>query len=97
MNTFALRIEFRKTLDNSTGVSELLADSNTAYIAWIEKELTATRAQRDRLAAALKLCRQRVVGECGFYWENTTYTYKSRDYIADVCEQALQYLNKNES
>ena len=53
--------------------------------------------QRDRLAEALKLCRQRVVGECGFYWENTTYTYKSRDYIADVCEQALQYLNKNES
>ena len=37
------RTEFRKTLDNSTGVSELLADSNTAYIAWIEKELTAAR------------------------------------------------------
>ena len=54
MNTFALRIEFRKTLDNSMKASDLLADSNTAYIAWIEKELTTTRRQRDRMAEVIK-------------------------------------------
>ena len=45
------RERFRKTLDISTGVSELLADSNTSYISWLERELTAVTEQRDAASA----------------------------------------------
>jgi len=48
------RERFRKTLDISTGVSELLADSNASYISWLETELTAVTKQRDEYKAALQ-------------------------------------------
>lgn len=52
------RERFRKTLDISTGVSEFLADSNTSYISWLERELTAVTEQlketQEALAAEIK-------------------------------------------
>jgi len=51
--------------------------------------------QRDRLAVALNKCRDRVTGECHPNWHNDPDTFRSRDYIADVCEQALQSLTTN--
>jgi hypothetical protein len=54
MNTPTPRERFRKTLDISTGVSELLADSNASYIHWLEKELIAVTKERDRLAEAFQ-------------------------------------------
>jgi len=80
------RERFRKTLDISTGVSELLADSNTSYISWLETELAAVTEQRDRLAEALKQIQG--VGLVA------VDAFDELDRIDEIVDEALQSLNQ---
>ena len=52
--TPTLRERFRQTLDASTGVSELLADSNVSYISWLETEL-ASVTEQERVEEQLRI------------------------------------------
>lgn len=85
MNTPTPRERFRKTLHISTGVSELLADSNASYIHWLEKELTAVTEQRDRLAGGLKW----IAG-----WNHQLFDENTAMQMRDKAEQALQSLTQ---
>jgi hypothetical protein len=56
---------------------------------WTPREVYELREQRDRLAEVLRAIQARVTGECFPNWDNHPNTFRSRDFIADICEEAL--------
>ena len=82
------RERFRKTLDISTGVSELLADSNTSYISWLERELTAVTEQRD--AASAEFYRYHGL------WDRATKQLETVMYQRDRLAEALERIGEED-
>jgi hypothetical protein len=69
--------EFMKGADDATHLVALDLLSRE-----LERKLAVART-------ALKTIQSRVTGECFPNWDNHSKTFRSRDFIADICEHTL--------